>query len=540
MLIRTVPFAVIIFSMLLSLGLSGCMDPSVVNDRVMTDQATANRALQSIEPAAQIRKPLVVDKRPWYGARSVPLQNGMALPSRFLNPDGLVVTFERPMSLRETARMIQAATGIRTVVSSSLGDQNPRALGTFIPVDGIEVTGGRVVWKGSLSDMLEQLTDNFDADWNYDGRTLTISDEVTRTFMLHALADTIDLQSNIENAISDRSALPEVGTSSQATLEIWNDIEDTVDAIVDDRGRATYSPTTGTITVTGAASAIRKVEEYLREQNRMRLRRVAVAVKVLNVETTDNNTLAFNLSGLINRAIDGKPFQFTSVTDGLTAGILRQLPAVDTSTGLPVFDQTSGLPTSVAGTGQTATSTDEIASLFQASEEIERVSLSNSGAIVTLSDIPAPLQIGRTVAYLERVSSSSGDDGNVSLEPGEVNLGLTMNVLPRVIQQDKVLLRLAVGITDAQTPFQQITVSGLTIELPEIATTGFLQNAVLSEGETLVLAGFEKDQSSLNDQGTPGGLFTGGQRIVGRNREVTVLLITAEVLPEEPLTVLGR
>lgn len=523
---KKIQFKTAILSLFFAVALAGCMNPADVNDKIVTDQSTANQALKSIEPTKQIRKPLVVDDRPWYGARSVPLQNGMALPQRFLGSDGLVITFERPMTLKETARMIQAATGIRTVVNTSGGDQFGAEQG-FIPVDGIEVTGGRVVWTGPLSDMLEQVTDNFDADWTYDGRTLTIADEVTRTFMLHALADTIDVQSNIENSIDERSALPEVGTSSQATLEIWNDIEDTINSIVDQKGRATFSPTTGTITISGPASVVRKVEDYLRDQNRMRLRRVAVAVRVLSVETSDTNTVGFNLTGLIERAINNRPFQFTSVSDGLTAGILRQLPTIDPVTGLPA-------------TGGVTPNTDEITSILEASEDVERVSLSNSGAIVTLSDIPAPLQIGRTIAYLERVSSSSGDDGNVSLEPGEVNLGLTMNVLPRVIQRDKVLLRLAVGITDAQTPFQQITVSGLSIELPEISTTGFLQNAVLSEGETLVLAGFEKDQASLDDEGTPGGLFTGGQRTIGRSREVTVLLITAEVLPEEPLTVLGR
>ncbi|MEM6781787.1 MAG: hypothetical protein AAF569_07985 [Pseudomonadota bacterium] len=515
-------------SLFLSFALTACLDPEAVNKKIVTDQERADSALQAIEPSKQIRKPLVIDDRPWYGARAVPLQNGLALPSRFQGADGIVITFERPMTLRETARMIQAATAIRTVVSSSLSDASGAPEPTFIPVDGIEVTGGRVVWKGLLSGILEQLTDSFDADWTYDGRTLTISDEVTRTFMLHALADTIELQSDIENSISEQSALPEVGTSSQATLEIWNDIQSTIDAIINQRGRASYSPTTGTITVSGPASTVRKIEEYLRDQNRMRLRRVAVAVKVLSVETSDTNTLGFNLTGLIENAISNRPFQFTSVSDGLTAGILRTLPTIDPVTGVPV------------ASGGVSADSDEITSIIEASEDVERVSLSNSGAIVTLSDIPAPLQIGRTVAYLERVSSSSGDDGNVSLEPGEVNLGLTMNVLPRVIQRDKVLLRLAVGITDAQTPFQQITVSGLTIELPEISTTGFLQNAVLSEGETLVLAGFEKDQASLDDEGTPGGLFTGGTRTIGRSREVTVLLITAEVLPEEPLTVLGR
>lgn len=516
--------AVLLAGLLAPLFLSGCLDTAAINDDILADQKTANTALKTLEAKPYVPQSFIVDERPWYGARAVPVQHGEALPSEYMGSDGLVLTFERPMDLREVARMIQAATNIRTIAESQ-GDATGSGR-QFLPVDGVEVTGGRVVWQGPLPDLLEQVADTFDAEWEYDGSVIRITDEITRIFMLHALADTIEYNSGIENADDDSGVLPEVGITSTSTLEIWTDIEEAVGAILNQRGRASFSATTGTITVSGAPSVVNKVEEYLRDQNDMRLRRVAVAVKVLSLITSDTNTLNFNLSGLIERAIDGRPFQFSSVGDGLTAGILRQLPNIDPITGLP-------------GAGVQA-DTDEISSIFEASEDIQRVSLSNSGAVVTLSDIPAPLQIGRTVAYLERVSSSSGDDGNVSLEPGELSLGLTMNVLPRVIQRDKILLRLAVGITDAQQPFDDISIGELRIQLPEVSTTGFLQNAVLSKGETLVLAGFEKNQTALDDEGAPGGLWTGGQRLSERTREVTVLLITAEVLPEEPLVVIGR
>jgi len=74
--------------------------------------------------------------------------------------------------------------------------------------------------------------------------------------------------------------------------------------------------------------------------------------------------------------------------------------------------------------------------------------------------------------------------------------------------------------------------------LPEIDSTGFQQNTVLRSGETLVLAGFERNENSINDLGTPGLSFLlGGSRNRTQKREVTVMLITANIMPEDPFTV---
>ena len=511
------------------------MNAAEINNNVLSAQDETDKALKAIEPKPYKQESLTVDDRPWFGAKAVPIDNGRPLPPLLTSEDGVVMTFERPVTLSEAARMIQAATGIRvsgahntsTVANASAGSGLEK---TFMPPDGVEVTGGRVVWTGSLPGLLDQLADYFDAEWSYDGNIIQLRNEVTKTFMLHALADTIDFNGNIENTNEESGVLPEVEIDSKATLEIWKELQTTIDAMIGTVGRATYSPSTGTVTVTGPPAIVARAEQYLRDQNRMRLRRVAVAIKVLTVTTSDENTLGLDLSAILERAIKGKPFTFSSVGDGLSAGILRSVPTVDPVTGLPS-----------TAANATAPGKDMATAIFEASEDIQRVSLSNSGAIVTLSDIPAPLQIGRTIAYLKRVSSSSTSDSgsSVSLEPGEVNLGLTMNVLPRVIQRDRVLLRLAIGITDAQTPFREFTAGDLRLELPEIATTGFLQNAVLAQGETLVLAGFEKNQNSISDKGAPGGLLTGGTREMLKSREATVLLITSEVLPEEPLSVIG-
>lgn len=517
-------------------SLSGCSLDHEIHRKIETDQKQTVQALRALEPTAEKPTSLMVDERPWYGSSAIFIQNGETLPARLNGSDGVVLTFERPLTLREVGVLLQSATGIRVYAENTRDEGDSRAAPrVFIPAEGVEVAGGRIVWQGPLSDLLDQVADSFDARWTYDGTAITISDGITRTFMLHALAGDLSLGSEMKSESGgDAQTLPTIKYSRQTTLEIWGEIKEAVDGVLGDRGTASYSPSTGTITVSGPPSAVGRVEEYLREQNRLRMRRVAVAVKVLALGTSDVNSVTFNLSGIIERAIRGKPFTLKTVDGGLTAGILRSLPAVDSVTGLTAPDIADGATT-------VTPDSDTLTSMLEASEEIDKVSVTQSGAIVTLSDIPAPLQIGQVISYLQRVSTTTDNgDVSVSLEPGQITTGLTMNVLPRVIEKDRVLLSLSIGIKEAQQPFQTFSASGVSIQLPEVSTTGFMQNAVLSTGETLVLAGFEKNQNGYGHEGPPGGPFMGGTRSLERTRDVTVLLISAEILPEEPLTVLGE
>lgn len=490
----------------------------------------AVKSLERLEPVSKPMESLTVDHRPWFGAKSIPIENGEPLPSQFSSSDGIVLTFEKPLTLRETAAMLQSATGIR-VYTETGGGKNGDSDVVFVPPDGIEVSGGRVVWQGALHDLLDQIASAFDAQWRYDAGSITLSDRITKTFMLHALAGNLEVGSGLQSDNTDSASLPTINFTRKSTLEIWAEIKDAISGIMGDKGSVSYSPSTGTITVSGYPSYVGKVEDYLREQNKMRLRRIAIAVKVLALETSDSNAVTVQLSSIFKRALKGKPFELKSVDGGLTAGILRSMPDVDSVTGLTGED--------ITGTAVTPT-TDTITSILQASEEIDKVSVVQSGAVVTLSDIPAPLQIGRVISYLQRVSTtSSNGEVSTSLEPGEISTGLTMNVLPRVIEKDKVLLSLSIGIKDAQQPFQTFSAGGVSIQLPEVKTTGFMQNAVLSQGETLVLAGFEKNQDGYSRNGPPIH-FLGGTESLEKGREVSVLLISSEILPEDPMTVIGQ
>ncbi len=509
---------------LLSVTLSACGDSVAINDTLEKTDRQVSDAMSKFEKKEDSRRsPLTVSDRPWYGQSAINIESGSPLPDQLTAGDSLTLTFDEPLTLRQTANLIQSVSGLRIMINAAGGGAGnaPSTEGInrgFLPVNGRQVRGGKMIWQGALNDLLDQVADNFDASWSFDGGAITINEEVTKTFMLHSLATVVSETSSVEGGStgsSGGSTLPSVETQGTTELNVWEEVRGVVDSIVDGRGRATFSPSTGTITVSGSPNAIQKVEDYLRFQNGLRLRRIAVSVRVLELTIGQDVNTTVSTTQILERIINNADIQLASGTGGLSGTLA-----------------TSG------------TFTDgDIQAAIEASKDVERVSVVHSGAVVTLSDQPAPLQVGRQISYLARRSSTSGTDttgGTETLEPGTVDVGLIMNVLPRVIEDDRVILRVNVALTDTETPFPTFPLepSSDQIQLPEVDSTGFQQNTVLRSGETLVLAGFERNESSINDLGTPGLSFLlGGSRQRTQRREVTVMLITANIMPEDPFTV---
>jgi len=530
-------------------ALTGCLKDLEATRGDIADTTTkASEALDQVQPKQEAPSALIVENTPWFGDTTIAAQTGEYLPANLETDNALVLTFEKPLSLEQVANRIQAATNIRVMVekatpvgpagmtaptppggsssssSNSMIGENGETV--FLPADGLEVTGGRTVWQGKLSNLLDQISDRFDAEWHYSNNAIHISQQVVRTFMLHALAGATDVGGSVKTGTTgEASGLPQQSVDSTSKLVVWDEIQKAIETIIGGKARASYSPTTGTITVAGYPSAVIAVEDYLKLQNKLRLRRVSIEAKVLSVVLSKDYNNDFDVNVVIKNAFGkNRPFVFSSLpasgTDAgrtVTAGVLSAVPNNPT-TGTPLITQ--GVISALSAVAS-------------------KVTVEYSGSLVTLSDQPAPLQVATKRSYVARVSGTSSDTTSSStLEPGTLDIGLSMNLMPRVIEQDRVMLRIALGITDL-VQLREFTSGGATVQLPEVDTTGFLQNAVLQSGETLVLAGFEKKSATDVKTGTgnPSNWLMGGGEKFGQGREIRVLMLTANVLPEEPINV---
>ena len=489
-------------------------------------QQEANTTIKEVHVQAKKREVLTVSDTPWFGNTVIPVQPGEKLPAELAERD-VVMTFTGPMTLQTAAKTLQAVIRTRVSMIRADGPESSASEGTFLPAGALPVAGGRVVWEGNIREYLDLLVDHFDAAWRYREGVIELSQHEVRTFLLHSLAGNVDVSGSVSTGDDSGSVgLPTQSVGATANLSVWQEMQGAIESIIGSRGRVSFSPATGTITVAATPSGLKDVEAYIRMQNRMRLRRVAITARVLTVELSENYDYNFDVEAVIEKALENQPFVYQSSTGGsgelarnISSGVLRSIPA----------DLNRNANDSVQAV---ITALDAIA---------DNVGVAYTGSVVTLSDQPAPLQVSTKRSYVARVSGSTTDGAaSVSLEPGTIDIGLSLNLLPRVISKDRVMLRMALGITDL-VDIREFSSGDNTIQLPEVDTTGFLQNAILSSGETLVLAGFERRSARYFESGTgiPENWVTGGGKAFGQGRELRVLMLTAEVKPEEPVEVIS-
>jgi type IVB pilus formation R64 PilN family outer membrane protein len=412
------------------------------------------------------------------------------------------------------------------------------------------VTGNRTAMKvdfnGRLSQFLNQVSAQFGVAWEYGDGEIRIFRNITKTYTIHALPSNISLSSALT---ADNNAAASTGgtggTSSGATggsnqkvtsdvsIKIWDDITKAVNGIVGSQGTVTTAVSTGTITVTAPSPVISKVQSYLDGQNERLSRQVSVSIQVLSVQLTDNDNYTLDVAGLFSQA-GNYGIAFGNAAGGavsLAGGVLNSVTPLVSGNG-------GGANIGVANGPLKGTS-----ALIQALSEKGRVSVKTTTSVTTLNGVPAPVQVANTRGYVASISvsnyggsSSSGTTSQTSLTPGSVTTGFSMSLLPRIDPDGEgLLMQFAINLSDlqgAQNGFDTFSTNGSTIQLPNINSRNFVQQAEVPNGSTLVLTGFEQVNDNADRKGTgdPSFMGLGGSQVGTRGRTAIVILMTPTVV----------
>lgn len=394
----------------------------------------------------------------------------------------------------------------------------PTPMGIGMPAATSTAQTTPLVFSGKVSGMLDLIASRFGVSWEWDGKGIYFFKTKSQTFRLAALPGDTSLASRVgtqsNNATGGSQGSQSSGSSSSelragvefAGLSIWKGIEDSIRTMMSTDGKLVVTASTGTITVDDTPLVLERVSKFVEEQNKALSRQVVINVRVLAVDLSKSHEYGINWEMVyenIGRSIGVSLENLAEPVIGGTNLALRVLP------GASMFGGSSAV--------------------IQALSKQGRVSQVTSASLVTINNQPAPIQVGRQTAYLASSTTTIGTGGagnTVTLQPGQVTTGFSMNMLPHILDSNRLMLQYS-GDISTLTRLSTVVSGGSSIQTPEIDTRNFMQRTFLNSGETLVVTGFE--QFALNGDtqgvGSPENLALGGRLTSRDTKTVLVVLI---------------
>ncbi|WP_440616376.1 hypothetical protein [Cysteiniphilum sp. 6C5] len=382
-------------------------------------------------------------------------------------------------------------------------------------------------FQGTLAELLTYVTTHYDLSWRYNHNrgVVDVYHLETRTFALDMLPGTSQTKVKIENASKGENATQNMSNDFDSGVnDPWKSVLNIIQDIIGKAGSVQSAPASGYVTVTSTPDLINKVQNFINTLNTTARKSIALRVDIYDVET----------SGSSNYGIDWNAMY--KVTKGALSWSTNGIPN-------PLSDPYSG-------SVQTATVTGGISSgpfagsqlIVSALQQMGHTTYVTGTTVYTVNGRPAPIQVSRSTDYVKETSVTSlgtssiaSDNVQTSMTPGTISTGYTVDVTPRIIKGNKVLLSLSVNIASL-LKMRQVT-SGpkdaqSTIELPDLRNKSFMQTVPLTSGQTAVLAGFQNDTNNdgTNSVGPQKYWYLGGKQATNKEHTVTVVIVTPYII----------
>lgn len=392
---------------------------------------------------------------------------------------------------------------------------------------GEDLALNKLVFEGNLSGLLDTVTGMLNLSWRWTGNRVEIFRYETKMFRLNALAGSANVSTNLNTTSSSLGSngggaggsgggiqgSSGSNTSVSSQMEIWDEVERSVESVLSADGKMSSTPSAGIITVRDTPQVLRQVEAQITEYNRIYGRQVMLNVEIYAVERAAADTAAIDWNVVWNNASSRYGF---GLNTGGSAAASSNAFTLDVNRG-PFAG--SGIVASVLSTVGNST-------------------LLTSAPVTTLNGQTVPLNISRDQAYVAEYSTTQNGGTGVAqstttITPGVVSEGFSMNVTPRILEDNNVLIRYAVDLSTIEGIQEFTSPDGLSaIQLPRRAVRNFLQNVNVKSGQTLVLTGFQQITGNRDDAG-PGSVkawFLGGQKSSTMRSRTLVIVITPYVM----------
>lgn len=549
----------------LAVALSGCAASKNVRQITQAGQQVTHDRYEAVRtPRTESRAFMVQDG--FYAARKpisvTPINPALALPPRFFQSANMDV--QTPISVTEVGSLITKMTGYRVMVDQDVlsgggGTPSrapaavapPTALptgplpdpsmppGTLPPLPASLALANApsdavledVVYRGNLAGLLDEVTGRLNLSWRWTGDRIEIFRFETKMFRLNALAGKMSSDSNLSLSSSTSqggaggggaggssgggntgSSGSNISVSSE--MEVWSEVEQNIEAMLSPDGKMSAAPSAGIITVRDTPAVLDQVEAQVAEFNRIYSKQVMLHVEVYSVERNQGDEFGINWNALWATAANSLGFSFSSAGDS-GAGPAFTIDVNDNSSP---FAGSSVVGRALSSAGD--------------------ATLITSGTAISLNGQTVPFNVSREQAYLQSSSTSISGEGGLSsttLTPGVATEGFSMTFTPRILDNNKVLVRYSVDLSVIEE-IETFSAPGGTsaIQLPRRSVRNFLQNVSVPSGDSLVLTGFQQVQGTRNSQGplSPHAWLLGGDKSANESSRTIVIVVTPYVMQQ--------
>lgn len=382
-----------------------------------------------------------------------------------------------------------------------------------------------LVINGTVQQALDYISGATGYHYVVQNNTLTFSDMTTKTFYINAVPGQSSFgigQSEDQYTIGTVSASSSGSGSGgsngsqfstvDGTINQWQDVHDSIASLASQDSKISITQSDSSVTVTDHWTNLEKISAWVKSYNQQLHKQISFKVQILKIQLNNQYAQGIDWSGLVHGAhvIYNSGIGFASVLD-------------------------SGLTSSLSGDSSTLSVKNSNYLLFiQSLQQQGKVTVDQEPLITSLNNEAAEVKDLINTSYLQSIQntvipSGSSTASQNTLTPGNIVTGMEIYLLPHITQEGDIFLRVSASLGDLTAMQQQGSVqSGSGIQLPTIMMRAFNQNAVLKNGQTLVIAGFRtttNKNSDIHHFDIPG---LGGATGLSDNTEL-VLLITPEI-----------
>lgn len=485
------------------------------DDRYGAAQQRADAGIDAFGAQQGVRSGGVqLSDRAFVAAQRAPASQASRLPSSVQGSGAVVLQSREPMSLRQIAVRLSeitkiphslsvGPTGIEDNAAGADATAAADPFGVVAPAEAAVQTFTekkiRPNLRGPLSSVLDEVAAAFEVEWAYANGRVLLRDFVTRQYQISALPFGEET-----TALTGGNG---VEATTTATSDLWAELGEAIRNMLSEGSNVAFGKSSGTVTLTARVGDHARVADFIRATNERVGQQVAFDINVITVVLNNEDAFGVDLSAAFART-------------GVSIDILGR-PNLQSGLGVANIGITEG--------------NVSVSLVARALSQFGRVSVETRAGTTTANNRVAPIEVVDQVAYLKETSIQDALSGNgevserVTRVTDTVTTGFQMQLTPRILNTRDIMVQYAVRISELNA-LQTFGEGNEAVQLPEVSTTSFQQQAVIENGQTLVMAGFERKRVE-RDSSNGGGLLRAARSEEARTQRVaTVLMITPTLL----------